>query len=85
MGPSPIDSLSLRSRPQGCGTPGDATSGSAPTLHHAADVLGGLTARGASGLRVVPGEHLRAVALALGDHAEVEAGVEQLARSDCLP
>ena len=42
-------------------------------------VLGGLAVGEAACLCVVLGEHLSSVALTLGDHADVEAGVEQLA------
>src|SRR4029453_12860579 len=45
----------------------------------AGEVLGSLAVGGAPCLCVMLGEHLRPVALALGDHADVEAGVEQLA------
>ena len=45
-------------------------------------VVRGLAVSGPARLGVVLGEHLGAVALALGDHADVEAVVEQLARGE---
>jgi hypothetical protein len=51
-------------------------------MHDSAEVLRGLTVGGPPGLGVVPYEDLGAVALALGDHADVEPGVEQLGRRE---
>src|SRR5688500_7873189 len=51
-------------------------------MHDSAQVLGRSPVSRAAGLRVVLNEDLGAVALALGHHADVEAGVEQLARGE---
>jgi hypothetical protein len=50
-----------------------------PAVDDAAEVLGRLAVGGAPCFCVVLGKDLRSVTLALGDHADVEAGVEQLA------
>ena len=45
-------------------------------------MLGRLPVRGFAGFRVVLDEDGGAVPLALGDHAEVEAGVEEFGRGE---
>jgi excisionase family DNA binding protein len=65
--------------------PGQSTrppAGQLLAVDDAAEVFGGLAVGGAAGLGVVLDEDLGAVALALGDHADVEAGVEELARRE---
>lgn len=71
--PESLPPTRTRSRSSGLGgTP-------LPAVYDAAEVLDGLAVGGAACLSEVLGVDLWPVALALGDHADVEAGVEQLA------
>src|SRR4051812_30309241 len=54
----------------------------ARAVYDAAEVIGGLAICRLAGLGVVLHEDCRAVALALSDHADVEANVEQLGRGE---
>jgi len=57
--------------------PNRDTSGLPLTVHDAAKVFGGPLIGRSTRLRVVAGQHLGSVFLPLGDHADVEPGVEK--------